>query len=369
MNKRILCLCFILIAFLGMSCVSACDADNITIDNSNFVHFEPDSFHSLNSGVRLDDGQVLDLQGNIVSESGMDEETYVNLSEDNSPSIQNDVKSNISNKNYNERAKITKAVEDSLRSNQTKFVPFYKDMNLSDMDLDFFKKLPESENNDKNLSDIDLNSENDDTNLSDMDLNSLVVDIKPYSFDSGTFLSKVKDKDLIALDFNPETGILKVNPNCPYMKSNFVNSTVLKWYVGFYNNDYLNESDRYRTYSSEIGDGYPTRYSKEFNLTEFIKNGVIFGDFPLCLTDGYYTCKITVDVLGAKDFSIDFAFPIRVDDFYNLKYLPLEKSVAHISGKDIKIYDNHQVYLSVFGIFDSEDMIKSLICEQLKKNN
>ena len=148
-----------------------------------------------------------------------------------------------------------------------------------------------------------------------------------------------------------------------HMKSDYINSTELKWYVSVYNNDYLNESDRFRTSSWEIGDGYPTRYSKEFNITEYISKCY----FPLWLTDGCFTCKITVDVLGAKDFSIDFLFPVKLDEFNNVKYCPLQKSVAHISGKTYKIYDNRNMDLSVFGI-NYNSAIISVLLSQLKAN-
>ena len=346
---------------MSISVVSASDNDKCTVEEPYSDIYLVDSIQSTDNGFEEGYNQVSVDKNYIVSESGKDSDTYVNLSEENFPSIPNNYKSNISEMDYNERAQIAKAVADSLRSNKTKMEPIDHDKNISDIDLDLMKiKKTTRKVNVSDNSDASELKEMKEMMNKDFIINGTTV--IPIN-ESGTFLSKVKDKNLIALDFDPETGILKVNPNCPYMKSDYINSTELKWYVSVYNNDYLNESDRFRTSSWEIGDGYPTRYSKEFNITEYISKCY----FPLWLTDGCFTCKITVDVLGAKDFSIDFLFPVKLDEFNNVKYCPLQKSVAHISGKTYKIYDNHNIDSSVFGI-NYNSAIISVLLSQLKAN-
>ena len=299
LNKKILCLCFVLIALIGISGISACAADNSTVELSNSESCMVDSVQSIDNGFELDD-QALADEDNFDSERGIASDLNENLSEDDCTSISNEDDDPVDDVDeieidWKDNGFIINAATDSPIENQSTFIP------------------------------------------------------------------NIKEKNLFALDFDPATGIMKVNPNCSYMHSDYINSTDLKWYVKVDDLDYMKKYDCH-VYEAEIGDGYPTRISEEFNLTQFLT----ICRLPEYLTEGHFTCRITIDVLGAKDFSIDFVFPIVVDEDNNIKYYELEKSVAHISGKNIKIYHKYDSLMSVFGPLTSKMIVKEIINEQKK---
>ena len=135
MIKRILCLCIVLIALMGISVVSACDVDNCTVEQANLDIGLMDFVQSIDNGFEKDCNHALVVEDKIVSERGRKSDTYVNLSEDKFPSIKNDVKSNINEMDHKEKVKIAKAVAEALRSNETKFAPIDNVINSSDIEF------------------------------------------------------------------------------------------------------------------------------------------------------------------------------------------------------------------------------------------
>ena len=280
MNKRILCLCFVLIALIGISGVSACYADNSTVVDSNLGLSLTDSVQSVDDGVELLNDQALEEMDDIDSKSEVVDDLNEDVSQEDCISIPS-----------GDNAPLDGVDESAIDLKDNGFI-----INAA---KDAKSKIP------------------------------------------NTFMPGLVDKNLFAIEFDPETGMVKVNRNCSYMNTEFINSsTPMRWCVHLDNGDYMEEYGILNYYAFETARGYPNCMSNEFNLTACIKDRCYY---PYA-TEGHLKCILSLTVFRDDDlntaFSVDFKFPIVNDESNNVKYFGLEKSTVHISGQDIEIYDS-----------------------------
>lgn len=279
MNKILLSIFFVLFAFMGIACVSACDADNCAVEHSGaeapVLNLAPPF------GIEpVDDGDQRKVVVKEDTKDPKDSHAYYTIEK-------------VSKKDINNSKVCVDGVNDSI-------VPI-KNVVLA-------KNVKENKN---------------------------------------SFLPDYSNKALFAIVFDPETGIMKVNPDCPYMHSKYVNATgMINWGILVSNTCFVDNICYSNEY--EIGPAHPMSFTDECNLTSVLK---CFRMYPYeC--GGHYICKLNVDVPDVKDFSIDFVFDLYVDEFNNFKFGNLEKSVAHVSGKDIIVHEvknNH--WAALLGIY------------------
>ena len=289
MNKIILSLFFVLIAFMGIACVSAGDADNCAVD-----------------------GCIVDsVQSDNIGFDAVSNQRVLMVADNNNVPVwgQANVKGTVS------------AVND-------------------------------------NASQITV-----DGNESAAPIKNIVL-AKKDDKKAHNFLPKVNNKKLMPIIFDPETGIVKVNPDCPYMHSKYINSTdKVLWTVCADNYDYLKEYETNTDIGFRTSEYHPWAFTSGYNLTRMLK------DIELTpyITDGHYKCVLTVIMPESRFFTVDFKFDFVVDQFNNIQYGNLEKTVAHVSGKDITIYgsekSNHLAAL--LGIYVHLDVHLSQVADSI----
>ena len=305
MNKRILCLCFVLIALIGISGVSACYADNSTVVDSNLGLSLTDSVQSVDDGVELLNDQALEEMDDIDSKSEVVDDLNEDVSQDNCISIPNE-------------------------------------------DNDSLDSVDESA--------IDLKDNGFIINAAKDEKNNF----------SKNFLPILMNKNLLVLDFDLETGILKVNQNCSYMNTTYMNSSApVKWHILLDNNPYLKgDSKGNNRVMWQMGEGHRNRIGDTFNVSDYIvgMNLPAYGD-------GIYKCIISIDVLRDKavgiDFSVDFEFSVVVDNHGNIvTYRPLEKSIVHVYGKDFTVFNSKDPKFLLYGSAQYLPTVKKIISAQ-----
>ncbi len=307
MIKKIFCLCFVLIALIGIFGISACHANNCTVVGSNSGLSLADSVQSVDDGFELLNDQALEERDDIDFKSGM----VSDLNGDVSSAERDDID--------------------------------FKSGMISDLNEDVSQDNCISIPNDDNAS-----LDGVDESAIDLKDDGFIINAAKDAKSKipSTFMPVFVNKELFAIEFDPETGIVKVNQNCPYVNTAYINSSApVLWHVCVDNHAYQKEYHTYCDDGFEIGDAYPNCISNQFNLTACITDHCL----DTLYTDGHFKCNLSFDVLRDKDygidFSVDFIFPLVVDDFNNLKYCGLEESIVHVSGKDFTIYDSNDIMM------------------------